>query len=94
MAKVVSLKLSRHASTQHKLTKLCEWIDANIDKQIDSSELVKQSGLSYFELQTQFKSFYKTSPMQWIRTKRQSDSTKTKRDEMMHVSVPTSLAVS
>ena len=70
MTNVVTLKLSKPASNRRKLTKLCEWIDANIDKKIGWTELVELSGFDHVELQKQFMIAYKISPMQWIRSRR------------------------
>jgi transcriptional regulator GlxA family with amidase domain len=70
MTNVVTLRLSKPASNRRRLTKLCAWIDANIEKQIGWTELVQQSGVDHVELQRLFNIYYKTSPMQWIRNRR------------------------
>ena len=70
MNNVVTLKLSKPASNQRKLKKLCEWIDLNIDKPIGWAELAERSGMDHMELQRQFSTYLKTSPMQWIRFRR------------------------
>jgi transcriptional regulator GlxA family with amidase domain len=70
MNSVVTLKLSKPASNQRKLKKLCEWIDANIDKPISWADLSEHSGMDHMELQRQFTTYMKSSPMQWIRQRR------------------------
>jgi transcriptional regulator GlxA family with amidase domain len=70
MSNVLTLKLSKPASNQRKLKKLCQWIDANIDKPIGWAELTAQSGMDHLELQRQFTTYMKSSPMQWIRFRR------------------------
>ena len=70
MSNVLTLKLSKPASNQRKLKKLCQWIDANIDQPIGWAELTAQSGMDHLELQRQFTTYMKSSPMQWIRFRR------------------------
>jgi transcriptional regulator GlxA family with amidase domain len=70
MSNLLTLKLSKPASNQRKLKKLCKWIDANIDKPIGWAELIEQSGMDHLELQRQFTTYMKSSPMQWIRFRR------------------------
>ena len=66
--------INSNSATQHKtrerLDALCKWIDANIDRRIDWTELVQVSGMGHVELQNQFSTYFKTSPMQWIRVRR------------------------
>ena len=70
MNNVVTLKLSKPASNQRKLKELCAWIDANIEKPIGWVELIEQSGMDHIKLQSEFTTYLKTSPMQWIRFRR------------------------
>ena len=70
MKNVVTLKLSKSASHKRKLKQLCAWIDAHLDQPIGWAELVAQSGMDHVELQRQFSTYLKTSPMQWIRNRR------------------------
>lgn len=70
MKNVVTLKLSKPASHKRKLKQLCAWIDAHLDQPIGWAELVAQSGMDHVELQRQFSTYLKTSPMQWIRNRR------------------------
>jgi AraC-like DNA-binding protein len=70
MKNVVTLKLSKPASHKRKLKQLCAWIDAHLDQPIGWAELVTHSGMDHVELQRQFSTYLKTSPMQWIRSRR------------------------
>ena len=83
MNNVVTLKLSEPVGIQLKLTMLCQWIDANIDKPIGWTELTEQSGMDHFELQQQFNAYMKTTPMQWIRIRRLELKQKTMAEQLL-----------
>jgi transcriptional regulator GlxA family with amidase domain len=70
MNNVVTLKLTKPQSDRSKLDELCEWIDAHIDQPLGWAELSAHSHMDHLELQRQFCAHLKTSPMQWIRTRR------------------------
>ena len=70
MNNVVNLKLTKPQSDRSKLDELCEWIDAHIDQSLGWAELSAHSHMDHLELQRQFCAHLKTSPMQWIRTRR------------------------
>ena len=53
-----------------ELAQLCHWIEEHIDQQIGWTDLVAQSGMDHTTLQKQFNLYFRTSPMQWIRSKR------------------------
>jgi transcriptional regulator GlxA family with amidase domain len=57
-------------TTQQKLDMLCEWINGNIERPIGWTELIEKSGMDHLELQACFSTYYKTTPMQWIRSRR------------------------
>ena len=54
-----------------KVSRLCEYIDQNIDKTISFLDLVELSGLNYQELVALFQAHKNTTPMQYIRAKRE-----------------------
>ncbi|MFM2428010.1 MAG: hypothetical protein RL707_1837 [Pseudomonadota bacterium] len=70
MNNVVNLKLTKPQSDRSKLDELCKWIDAHIDQSLGWAELSAHSHMDHLELQRQFGAHLKTSPMQWIRTRR------------------------
>jgi AraC-like DNA-binding protein len=70
MPNVVALKMSKPAHDDHRLQRLCEWIDQNINQSIGWAELIAQSGMGHLELQREFGAQLQTSPMQWIRSRR------------------------
>jgi transcriptional regulator GlxA family with amidase domain len=77
-----NLKLVKPTTDRCRLDQLCEWIEANIDKPIGWAELTTQSGMDHLELQREFSAHFKTSPMQWIRSRR-IDSKKSSMADMM-----------
>lgn len=54
-----------------RLVSLCIWIDAHIHESIGWSELMKQSGMDHQELQNAFAKQHLTTPMTWIRKRRE-----------------------
>jgi transcriptional regulator GlxA family with amidase domain len=63
------------AGTKQQLDDLCSWIDAHIGEQIGWQELLVQSGLEYQALQTLFFKHLSTTPMTWIRQRREAQAT-------------------
>lgn len=70
MSNVDTLKMSKPAVDEHKLKRLCEWIDRNINRSIGWAELSAQSGMGHLELHREFSTKLQTTPMQWIRIRR------------------------
>lgn len=50
---------------------LCEWIDAHIHEQIGWSHLMQESGFDHLAIQTSFAKYKATTPMTWIRKRRE-----------------------
>ena len=53
---------------------LCVWIDAHLEEPLGWQELMAQSGLEYQAIQTLFFKFQSTTPMTWIRHRREAQS--------------------
>lgn len=83
MPHVVTLKTSHHQTVQHKLKKLCEWIELNIDASIGWAELTEHSGMGHLELQREFVTHLNTTPMQWIRMRRRELSQTTMAEQFL-----------
>ena len=64
--------------TEDKFLALCNWIDLQIDRQIGWTELSEYSGADHLELQAAFTKYKSTTPMTWIRKRRQELSLKVK----------------
>ena len=60
----------RLQGSQLQLENLCAWIDQHIDESIGWPELIRQSGLSSTALQSLFWRWKATTPMTWIRQRR------------------------
>jgi methylphosphotriester-DNA--protein-cysteine methyltransferase len=60
------------ADAKQQLDDLCHWIDAHLGEQIGWQELLVQSGLEYQTLQTLFFKHLDTTPMTWIRQRREA----------------------
>ncbi|MEI6601432.1 MAG: hypothetical protein WCN21_13205 [Comamonadaceae bacterium] len=50
---------------------LCVWIDAHVGEPIGWQQLMEQSGLDFQSLQTLFFQYESTTPMTWIRRRRE-----------------------
>lgn len=50
---------------------LCAWIDEHIQEQIGWSELMHQSGFDHLSIQSSFAKYKSTTPMTWIRKRRE-----------------------
>jgi transcriptional regulator GlxA family with amidase domain len=59
-----------------QFVQLCEWINANADKQIGWPDLANASGWNHNELIGMFNYFLQTTPMTYIRSVRNSRKTK------------------
>ena len=59
--------LDRPAANRQRFEELVVWIDSNLDQKITLNDLIEQSGLSMYELTTQFMLNAKTSPLQFIK---------------------------
>jgi transcriptional regulator GlxA family with amidase domain len=66
---------SLDANATQQLDDLCRWIDAHLGEQIGWQELLVQSGLEYQALQTLFFKHLSTTPMAWIRQRREAQAT-------------------
>jgi len=53
------------------ITELCIWIDQNLHATLGLRELVEKSQLSTLELQSLFEKYKQTTPMTYIRMKRE-----------------------
>ena len=62
------------AGTKQQLDDLCHWIDTHLGEQIGWQELLVQSGLEYQGLQALFFKYLNTTPMTWIRQRREAQS--------------------
>jgi AraC-like DNA-binding protein len=63
-------QLNRPAANRQKFEELVAWIDAHLDQPITLNDLLQQSGLSMYELTTQFMLNTKLLPLQFIKTLR------------------------
>jgi len=64
---------------QKKFDELCQWIDAHIGEPIGWQQLMKQSGLDYQTIQALFFKYKSTTPMTWIRRRREAKSSAPRR---------------
>ena len=60
-------QLNRPAANRQKFEELVAWIDAHLDQTITLNDLLQQSGLSMYELTTQFMLNTKLLPLQFIK---------------------------
>jgi AraC-like DNA-binding protein len=74
--------------TEDKLLTLCDWIDRHIDRQIGWTELSEFSGADHMELQAAFTKYKSTTPMTWIRKRRQELSLEVELKKTTHVKLP------
>jgi hypothetical protein len=63
-------QLNRPGANRQRFEELAEWIWNNLDQPISLNDLLKQSGLSMYELTTQFMLNAKLSPLQFIKVLR------------------------
>jgi len=55
------------------LDELCNWIDENLEAPLGLNELVEKTQLSSTDLQYLFEKYMQTTPMTYIRRKRESN---------------------
>lgn len=56
---------------KEQFDELCVWIDDHIQEQIGWSELMLASGLDHLSIQSSFAKYKSTTPMTWIRKRRE-----------------------
>lgn len=73
MQKMSLVRVSQEGSPEQarRMLELCIWIDAHIHESIGWSELMAQSGMDHQELQAAFAKHHFTTPMTWIRKRRE-----------------------
>jgi hypothetical protein len=57
--------------SQQQFEELCAWIDEHIHDQIGWSELMNETGLDHLSIQSSFAKYKATTPMTWIRKRRE-----------------------
>jgi len=57
---------------KHEFEDLCAWIDAQIDKPLGWQELMQRSGLDHQTIKALFFKYASTTPMTWIRQRRET----------------------
>jgi methylphosphotriester-DNA--protein-cysteine methyltransferase len=60
---------------KHEFEDLCAWIDAQIDEPLGWQELMQQSGLDHQTIKALFFKYASTTPMTWIRQRREARAT-------------------
>jgi hypothetical protein len=68
-------KLPPLTDLEHKFEGLCAWIDAQIDAPLGWQELMQHSGLDYQTINALFFKYASTTPMTWIRRRRETRAT-------------------
>lgn len=58
---------SRPAANRQKFEELTDWVWKNLEQKISLTDLIEQSGLSMYELNSQFMLNAKLSPLQFIK---------------------------
>ena len=58
-------------SPREQVAQLCHWIDAHINETIGWADLTRQSGMDYKWLMVNFNKYKATTPMTWIRERRE-----------------------
>lgn len=72
----------RLCDQQKKFDDLCQWIDAHIGEPIGWQQLMMQSGLDFQTIQALFFKYKSTTPMTWIRRRREAKSSLLKRQDL------------
>lgn len=80
-------KLPPLADLKHKFDDLCAWIDTKLDAPLGWQELMRQSGLDHQTINALFFKYASTTPMTWIRRRRQARANQTQ------ATVPAGLAL-
>lgn len=65
-------KLPPLADLKDKFEELCAWIDGQIDAPLGWQELMLQSGLDHQTINALFFKYASTTPMTWIRRRREA----------------------
>ena len=68
------IQARRTSPPEHKLDDLCLWIENNLGESIGWQQLMTQSGLEFQTIQTLFFKYKNTTPMTWIRGRREAKS--------------------
>lgn len=71
------------SSNKALLDELCLWIDNNLNNEIGWAELVSESKLSLSEIQFLFSKHLKTTPMTYIRMRREESKKTSYYEKMM-----------
>ena len=74
------------SSNKALLDELCLWIDNNLNNEIGWAELVSESKLSLSEIQFLFLKHLKTTPMTYIRMRREESKKTSYYEKMMYKS--------
>lgn len=85
--RVQNRRLPPLTDLKHKYEDLCAWIDAQLDAPLGWQELMQQSGLDHQTINALFFKYASTTPMTWIRRRREARVT------AFRPAVPTTLAV-
>ena len=56
---------------KEQFEELCAWIDEHIQEKIGWSELMNESGFDHLSIQSSFARYKSTTPMTWIRKRRE-----------------------
>lgn len=56
---------------KEQFEELCAWIDEHIQEKIGWSELMNESGFDHLSIQSSFAKYKSTTPMTWIRKRRE-----------------------
>jgi len=68
-------KLPPLTDLKYKFEDLCAWIDGQIDTPLGWQELMQQSGLDHQTINALFFKYASTTPMTWIRRRREARTT-------------------
>lgn len=81
-------KLPPLTDLKYKFEDLCAWIDVQIDAPLGWQELMQHSGLDHQTINALFFKYASTTPMTWIRRRREARATVRR-----SAAVPATLAV-
>lgn len=68
-------KLPPLSDLKQQFEELCVWIEARLDAQLGWQELMQQSGLDHQTINALFFKYASTTPMTWIRRRREARAT-------------------
>ncbi len=69
--KIFASLAEKKAFEKRKAQEISKWIIANLERPIEIAHLMEASGLTQFELIRIFATYFKTTPMQWIRQQKE-----------------------